>query len=385
MIFFAVLLIPVFSHTGSSHENFNRIQASQIFYTPSKNYEELEEEFRKMKLQGINTVILRVFGNKGDRIHGIANPKSDSGVYYFTTHAPVIDDILGKVTQIAHSHGIKIFAWMTTRRAIYGVSDDMLDKEFSLSQGEEVSIPKLDLFNSKSVRHLENLYSDLAKYPIDGVLFQDDFIIKQMEGLGTSAKLEFLLDFKKLLDPKSMYSELTLKPDGRVERIQYTDEFWEWSKWKNEKLHEVARKLIHVLKTKNPDIKTSLNVTYEIFRKPENALAWQSHDTQLTKEFDYVAVMAYQRQMADELGIDKSEVIKLIEEVSKRSIREIGDPKKVIMKIQTLNWENREPVPKEEITDTYQAINSVSREVGIAFVPWEGEIDINLAKGEIKQ
>jgi len=385
MILLFFLIILVFPPTVNTKENHDRIQAAQVFYTASKNYEEFEEEIKKIKSQGINTVIFRVFGNKGDRIHGIAKPKSDVGVYYSTSRAPVIDDVLGKVTEIAHSHGIKLFAWMTTREAIYGASDDMLDKEFSISEDKEINIPKLDLFNPKSLRYLEGLYLDLAKYPIDGVLFQDDFTIKQMESLGTSAKLEFLLDFKRTLDPKRMYGELELKPDGKIESIQYTEEFWEWARWKNKKLLEVAKRLTRILKGKNPGIKTTLNATYELFRKPENTLAWQSHNTLVAKEFDYVALMTYQRQMMDELGIGKNEVEVLIKTITENAVRGTGDPKKVIMKIQTINWENREPIPEEEIDRMYRAINSVSREVGVAFVPWEGNVDIKLAKIELKK
>lgn len=87
-----------------------------------------------MKAWGINTIVFPVFGNRGDRIHGIANPQSDVGVCYSTSHSPVIDDILGNVAQITHSHRIKHFAWITTRRAIYEASNNMLDKEFLVAK-----------------------------------------------------------------------------------------------------------------------------------------------------------------------------------------------------------------------------------------------------------
>lgn len=368
LLLFLTLALPQIATTGGDPY---RIRAAQVFYTPSKDYKGFEEEIKKIKSQGINTVIFRVFGNKGDRIHGIAKRRSEIGVYYSTSHAPVIEDILGKVVEISHSQGIRLFAWMTTRDAIYGASEDMLDREFSIPAGKETTIPRLDLFNPKSLRYLEGLYLDLGRYPIDGVLFQDDLTIKQMEALGTSARLEFLLDLKRALDPKRMYREIELKPDGRIKRIVYTEEFWRWAMWKNKRLLEVAKDLTRILKGRNPRIKTALNATYELFRRPENTLAWQSHNTDLAKEFDYVALMTYQHQMMEELGANRSEVETLIKNITENAIREMGDPKRVIMKIQTINWGNREPIPEEEINATYRSIDSVSPEVGVAFVPWE--------------
>lgn len=382
LLFLLLLFVAPYTAIADTGQNLSRVKAVQILYTPSADYQEFEAEIIRMKRSGINTVIFRVFGNKGDRIHKIAMPDSTTGVYYSTTHAPVIDDVLAKVTEITHSHGMKLYAWMTTRYAIYGASDDMLDKEYTLSKGEEVQVKKLDLFNPRALKHLESLYEDLAKYPIDGVLFQDDFIIKHMEGFGTSAKLEYMFNFKKVLDPKKMYAEIELKPTGKVERIRYTEEFYNWASWKNDRLAFVAQKLIHVLKAKNPKIKTVFNAYYEVFRKPQNAFAWQSINAELAKKFDYVAVMTYHRQMMEELRVDTDVAVQTIKEITKRSIQEVGDPKRVIVKVQSLDWTTRKQVPKEEMDSVYQAINSVSKDVGIAFVPWEGNLDINIAGKE---
>ncbi|MCK5709611.1 MAG: hypothetical protein KAI07_03635, partial [Deltaproteobacteria bacterium] len=116
---------------------------------------EFEKEVVHMKDLGINTIIFRVFGNKGDRIYEFANSKSDVGVYFKTARSPVIDDLLGNVTMIAHKHGLKVFAWMTTRHASYGAVGDVLDREFSLSEKQYKTLPKLDLFNDKAIWELQ--------------------------------------------------------------------------------------------------------------------------------------------------------------------------------------------------------------------------------------
>jgi biofilm PGA synthesis lipoprotein PgaB len=341
---------------------------------------EFEKEVVHMKDLGINTIIFRVFGNKGDRIYEFANPKSDVGVYFKTTRSPVIDDLLGNVTTIAHKHGIKVFAWITTRHASYGAVGDVLDRELSLSEKQYKTLPKLDLFNDKAIWDLENLYKDLAKYPIDGVLIQDDFVMRHMEGFGTEARVNYASTFKRTLDAKNMYSDLELQPNGRVKRIVYTDEFWQFQDWKNKRLNLVAGKLIKALREINPELEVALNVSYELFYKPKNALSWFAHDEALARKFNYVAVMAYQDQMMKELGINLNEAGALIAENTRKAVSVMGSPGRVIMKIQTMDWTNRAPLPLREIRYIYQKVESASPNVGIALVPWENGKNLGFLK-----
>jgi biofilm PGA synthesis lipoprotein PgaB len=327
-----------------------------------------------MKSLGINTIIFRVFGNKGDRIYKFANPKVNVGVYFKTSHSPVIDDLLGNVTALAHKHSIKVFAWMTTRHATYGAVGDVMDREYSLSKRQYQTLPKLDLFNDKSIWELQNLYMDLAKYPIDGVLIQDDFVMRHMEGFGTEARTDYANIFKRTLDAKNLYSDLELQPNGRVKRIVYTDEFWQFQDWKNKRLNLVAEKLIKALKDTNPKLEVALNVSYELFYKLKNALSWFAHDEALARKFNYVAVMAYQDQMMKELRINLNEAGALIANNTRNAISVMGSPGRVIMKIQTMDWDSRAELPLREIRYIYQKVESASPNVGIALVPWENRV-----------
>jgi len=356
------------------YENPEKLRAAQVFFIESTNYEDLEKEIIRMKSYGINTFILRVFSNKGDRIHGVANPKSPIGVYYFTTHAPVVDNILGKVVQICQRHGLRVFAWMTTRDAIYGATEDMFDVEFSIQYRKGIKVNKLDLFNEKSVKYLEKLYTDLAAYPIDGVLFQDDFILRHTESYSPSAKSMYFKDFGRELNPGSMYKEASIYPNGKVKRIVYKDEFWKWAEWKNKRVKEVAKRLIHALRAKNPEIKTAVNLYYEALTKPKNSLAWTSQDMDLALMFNYVAVMSYHRQIIDELGVGKKESLELIKDMSQKALTYTGSPERIIMKIQTLDWKDQKQIPLEEINRVYKTIVSASPNISIAFTPWTGKI-----------
>ncbi|TFG74915.1 MAG: hypothetical protein E4H21_09950 [Thermodesulfobacteriales bacterium] len=366
-----ILLFLLVSGISHAQENNQPIRAAQVFHSNANNYAEFEREVIRMKHLGVNIMIFRVFGNKGDRIYKFANPNSDIGVYFKTTHSPVIDDVLGKVTKIAHKHGIKVFAWMTTRHAIYDAEEDVWDSEYSFSEMDYKTLPKLDLFNDQAVWRLQQLYADLAKYPIDGVLIQDDFVMRHMEGFGTEARVQYLSQYNKLLDAKNMYTELELKDNGRVKRIIYSDEFWQFQGWKNAQLILVADELIKTLKEANPRLEVVLNVSYELFRNPKNALAWFAHDKILAKKFNYVAIMAYQYQMMKELGVSLDEAGDLIKENTDKAIEAMGSPERVIMKIQTIDWDTSKELSLKQIRFIYQKVEFVSPDVGIALAPWE--------------
>ncbi len=366
-----ILIFLIISASTYAQESNSPIRAAQVFHSNANNYMEFEREVVRMKHLGVKVMIFRVFGNEGDRIYKFANPGSKVGVYFKTKHSPVIDDVLGKVTKIAHKHGIKVFAWMTTRHAIFGVQEDLLDSTYSFSEMDYKTLPKLDLFNDQAIWQLQQIYSDLAKYRIDGVLIQDDFVMRHMEGFGTEAKVQYLNKYNKLLDAKDMYTELELKENGRVKIIVYSDEFWQFQDWKNAQLIVVADELITTIKGVNPLIEIALNVSYELFHKPKNALAWFAHDERLAKKFDYVAVMAYQDQMMKELGVSLDEAGDLIKDNTNKAVEAMGSPERVIMKIQTIDWDTSKELSLKQIRFIYQKVWFVSPDAGIALAPWE--------------
>jgi hypothetical protein len=51
------------------------------------------------------------------------------------------------------------------------------------------------------LKRLEGLFRDLGRYPIDGILFQDDLILYHNEDFGTEANQSFLKEFGYLPRP----------------------------------------------------------------------------------------------------------------------------------------------------------------------------------------
>lgn len=348
------------------------LRAVQIALFESKDYHGVDDELDRLKRAGIDTVILRVFHNKDDRFYPFVKSKEQTGVYFKTGESPVIADVLGQILDMAHKKGLRVFAWMTTRYADYGLEDkkDLNCKAYDFYTKELVSCKGLDLFNEEAVHHLEKLFSDLAAYPIDGILFQDDLMLKHNEGFGRYSEALYKKDTGKRLLPAKLYTSA----EDREENPQYTPEFWKWAAWKNKRLLQVAMRVEAVVKKKNPDAKFVINLMYESVSNPTYAMAWlsQSLGEAVKHGFDYYAIMAYHRQMQEELKKAPSEINSLIEKMTNEAVKSVGEPQRVIMKFQTIDWNTSESLPGKDVAELVNRIRNINK-TSLAVVPYRSD------------
>ncbi|MEK7773078.1 MAG: poly-beta-1,6-N-acetyl-D-glucosamine N-deacetylase PgaB, partial [Deltaproteobacteria bacterium] len=322
---------------GGFRVKSNRVRAVQVMFFEGSTLAEVAEEVKRLKEAGVDTLILRVFHNSADRYYRFARHTEKRGVYFKTSHAPVVDDILGDMARIAHAQGLQVFAWMTTRYADYGVEErrDLTCKGYDIESGKDRSCKGLDLFNEESVKRLEAIYSDLADHDIDGVLFQDDLVLRHNEGFGRYAQSLFRGETGLALEPGSLY----IRGEGGSP-AHYTKLFWEWASWKNRRLLEVAGRLREAVRKKRPSTKFAINLMYESVVKPSYSLAWLSQDIGAAKRsgFDYYSIMAYHRQMEDELGQTPEEIKAVIRKMIRDVVETVGDEGKALIKFQTVDW-----------------------------------------------
>lgn len=347
-----------------------RLRAVQVMLFEGKDISEVSAELERLKASGIDTVILRVFHNDGDRFYPFVTPGDKRGVYFKTKHAPVVDDMLGKVIDAAHGLGLRVFAWMTTRYADYGVEDDMdlACRGYDISTGAIVRCKGMDLFNERAAKRLEAIYSDLAEYGIDGVLFQDDLVLRHTEGFGPYMAGLFKKETGRALSPEALY----IKAEGG--KVYYTELFWQWASWKNRRLLSLAERLRQTVKKKRPGALFAINLMYETVTNPPYALAWLSQDLGEARKagFDYYSIMAYHRQMEDELNKGPGEIREMIGRMVEEASTKIGEPERVLIKLQTVDWKTGAPLSYPDIVDIIRAVRS-KKGVSIAVVPYRGD------------
>ena len=389
--------VPKGAETGTVSEEQRKIEekpllearqvkrrvCAQVFYLDGKSLDQVEKRIKVLREAGVNTLIFRVFQNKGDRIHKFATPHYEEGVYFKTEHAPVVDDILGKVAEIAHRNGLDIFAWMTTRYASYGLDGhpEFHCKSYNFETKKLEVARGFNLFRADVLKRLEGLFRDLGRYPIDGVLIQDDLIFKHNEDFSTEANKAFFKEFGYSPHPDLFYIDPYKSESGKYYVKAYSDKFWVWANWKNRWLMNVAKQLMTAAKESNPRLKFGINLYYETVLNHSNSVAWfsQTLSKAQKKGFDYYAFMAYHRQTVNELNMEAMKAIDLMAEVAQKAVKSIENPFQVMMKVQVLDWKSYEVIPAKEVEGLLDRILSHG-EVSLAFVPYIDQFPLHQLK-----
>jgi tetratricopeptide (TPR) repeat protein len=355
----------------------------QVSTFEGKSLEELEKRVKELKNDGVNTILFRVFQNKGDRLYKFVTPRHEEGVYFKTEYAPVVDDILGKVAEIVHRNGLEIFAWTTTRYANYGFEGSPEYQCWSYNfETEKMEVARgFNLFHPEVMKRLEGLFRDLGRNPIDGILFQDDLILKHNEDFSAEANKAFLKEFGYMPHPDLFYIHPYRSESGKYFVKGYTDRFMSWANWKNRWLMNVAKQLMEAARESNPNLQFAINLYFEAVMNDSKGMVWfsQTLSEALGKDFDYYAVMAYHRQAMKDLKMELKEAIDLMGEATQRAVEAVGDPSRVLMKVWVLDWKKHEVLPKQEMEELLTAILNRG-EVSLAFVPYVDQSPIHSLK-----
>lgn len=357
---------------------------AQISNLDAKNLEEVEKRVKELKNTGVNTVIFRVFQNKGDRVYKFVTAHREEGVYFKTEYAPVVDDILGKVSEIVHRNGLEIFAWITTRYANYGFEGppEYRCKGYNFETKKMEVTRGFNLFHPDVLKRLEGLFRDLGHYPIEGILFQDDLILYHNEDFSAEANKSFLKEFGYLPHPDIFYIDPYKSESGKYYTKGYTDRFKSWANWKSRWLMNVAQRLMKAARETNPNLQFAINLYFEAVVNDLNGMAWfsQTLSGAFENNFDYYAVMAYHRQAMRDRKIDGKEAMALMAEVAKKAVQTVGEPSRVLMKVQILDWKTYEVLPSREVEEILTGILNHG-EVSLAFFPYIDQFPLHSIKG----
>lgn len=348
-IFLTLTLLLI---AGSSFANpYPALNGVQIFVLDNKYNGNIDTLFDGLKEQGVDTVFLRVFHNSVDRYHYLdGNTECKTGVYFQTETACVVRDVLSEAVDSARKHDMKIFAWMATRSLSFLKTPSYMEKSFT--KDGYIDGYGMSIFNPEASEKVRQLFRDLASYDIDGILFQDDFILRYREGASDYARAAYDLDTGISLTSEMLFgcsggNAETKVPGG------CPDVFIPWAQWKNDKMMEFYQSLkIETLKI-NPDLVFAGNVYYETPLEAEKGMSWyaQSIDSMLSFGFDYLAVMGYHDQIAGELKLHRSDALKMVERIADNLTKRVEPATRILMKVQRVSFAKNGYMGSEQIDD----------------------------------
>jgi biofilm PGA synthesis lipoprotein PgaB len=363
--FLILTTLLIFAGSSLFAQDYPSLNGVQVFVLDKRYDGNLDEFFSGLKKKGLDSVFVRVFHNSVDRYH-FQSKDSDcsTGVYFKTDAACTVRDVLGEAVRSARKNGLKIYAWMATRTLSFLKTDEYMEKAFhkgELRDGYGVSI-----FNKDAVDNIVQLFKDLASYDIDGILFQDDFILRYREGASENALQAYKMDTGISITEKDLFgcrggNGITKVPGGCPET------FLPWVSWKNEKMMDFYRRLkIESLK-ENPDLVFAGNVYYETPLEKAKGLSWyaQTIESMLENGFDYLAVMGYHDQIAEELNISSDSALSLVEKIAENLKSVVDDNSRILLKVQRVSFNKKRFIDSDqhealgELLDKHDCISRV--------------------------
>ncbi|WP_022850426.1 poly-beta-1,6-N-acetyl-D-glucosamine N-deacetylase PgaB [Limisalsivibrio acetivorans] len=354
---------------------YPHLTGAQIFVLDPSYNGDLGRFFDEVQDAGANTVFLRVFHNSVDRYHLGMDSECSTGVYFHTEEACVVDDLLKRAVVEAEIRGMKLYAWMATRTLSFLKTPVLMERTF-IDGGTSGEGYGASIFKPAVRRKLIRLFEDLAAYDIDGILFQDDFIMRYREGASLPAIQRYYVDSGVFLDSDSLFScsggnNRTKVPGG------CNDVYIPWAKWKTEMLAQFFGELRMAVLKRNPSIRFAANVYYETPLDDMIGMSWysQSIDRLMKAGFDYFAVMCYHDQIKNELNLSDIETKSYVNSIVNSLVSKVKEPSRVLVKLQRISWQDKSVIPGEEMKGVCSILDSYGG-VSKALVPVNHADDI---------
>jgi biofilm PGA synthesis lipoprotein PgaB len=229
--------------------------------------------------------------------------------------------------------GARFFAWFR--------NSSCLDLEWR--NGQRRIVPRLDLFNPEAVDVIVSLFKELAQKPVQGILIQDDLVLRRNEGFSNWGK--------------ACFTRATGWPaDERLMAESGSASFRAWERLKCERVSGLLERIIAACKSVNPRLKIGMNIHYETPLAPEQSRSWYAHDAEAlaASSLDYFYLMAYERQIKSELGLDEADNRAYFARMAAAALRLFGS--RLAVKLQVRDWRTGAPIPLAELRAYYDLI-----------------------------
>jgi uncharacterized lipoprotein YddW (UPF0748 family) len=358
------------------------IRALQIMNLDCSTTAELDQRLAAFKRAGVQAVIFRVFHNSGEPPYPFIRPAAETGVYFKSGSAPMVADALGIVCERAHNQGLKVIAWMTTRNADYGIEREsgLHCQVYDFDRKKIVAGRGLSLLQPAVQERLVAIYRDLGRYPIDGVLIQDDLVLHHNEDFNPAVRERYHQETGREITPARLFKNPHRTRYGWL-AVGYTAEFTAWRGWQNRELLALAERLRGAVQAGRPGIPVGLNLYYETLTRPQYALEWyaQDLDATLASGLDYYAFMLYHRQMEKETHLSQAQTFDLIATRLERLLSRVDYPQRVWVKIQAVDWDTGDAIPSKEMSELLRRARGQG-EVGLVVTPVTPGLDLKAIK-----
>ncbi len=251
--------------------------------------------------------------------------------------------------------GVALWGWLIGRKYPWLGRPELAGRQ--REKGRLETSQKLDLFHPGTVTLLVSLFGELARTGVDGILIQDDLVMRDGEGLSERGV--------ELLARRSGWPVVPadlLRPDHPLLGL--------WTQLKCERVAEVVRQIVAAVRRENPRCQVGLNVYYEAALTPDKGREWLAQDLDLLLEtgIERVYLMAYHRQMKSELALGEPENRRRFAELVARAWQKAG--RRLVVKLQGRDFDTKERIPASEMREYLALIPEGVAGVCLTSIEW---------------
>ncbi|MDT8445316.1 MAG: hypothetical protein RRB13_00300 [bacterium] len=196
----------------------------------SKNWDQLSDLFRQLRQKGMKLVQVEVAQEAGEQIFLFAKGGDKRGYFFKNDNGPLLDDILDRMSELAHENDMKLLASLPLRDlpSLDRQPVMLMDSSYNPINHDLRLNNKLDLTHPAALPYLLNFTEALAKTKVDGIIIKDDFTYAPQEGFSEMSIRRFKLDTGISLDLQNLVVSYPANGDfGLVGKEEY-QVFLEW-------------------------------------------------------------------------------------------------------------------------------------------------------------
>lgn len=259
----------------------------EITYPTAKTLEDFNHYLAKLKSNGIGAIQIPVVQHLGTPIYLFSKPEKHQGYYFVSSMTPLVDNILDKITSLAHKNGLKLLVSLPLRHhPLIGDNPEyIMDESWNVFQNRTTPNSKLDLLNPHSKTFLQKLIKALLSSEIDGIVFKDDFIYEINEGFSPVAQNRYLAETGRKILFNRMFIPVKPGKDQQYDLLT-NEEFEDVALWRTREVKQFLWDIVTIIRRTKKKILIGIEVTPEMLLDQQSSVKWYSTGLHYLKDLD---------------------------------------------------------------------------------------------------
>ncbi len=251
----------------------------------AKDWDDLQAKLIQLHKNGVTTIRVPILQQYHFKLFSFL-PKGNTGYFMPIKHFPLYRNILGKIINIAHQAGLKVYVTLPLRNHIFSsiFAKTYRDSSWNPITRTYIINNKVDLYHTDIMEFFRPILSALAREKIDGVVLSSDFAYEPQEGFSHMARYRFLLDTgSNLIDKAGIKVVFSKKHLGRYyvppqkgDKVFITmqSSFFHVAQWRSRELKQFLWDFVAMFREYMPLMPLGLEVVPSMVDTKKATIRW---------------------------------------------------------------------------------------------------------------